>query len=183
MGWCYCPFYWFTWNFWQMLWPNLTMDCHWFILMADIIAISGWWNATGVWCSWCYYHFISFGWCYMPLVADGIATDVWCGRCYYHLADVIDNRMEWIGTCYSECGRCNSHWVFMFYFNLSSVMLFRTSSHIWGRWYLPMFLFRDGLLTLMYIASFISLMRFWSSLPTMLKLSSVVLWHVMLLWP
>ena len=33
-------------------------------------------------------------------------------------------------------------------------MLFRTSSHMWGRWYLPMFLFRDGLLTFMYITFF-----------------------------
>ena len=35
-----------------------------------------------------------------------------------------------------------------------------------GRWYLPMFLLRDGLLTLMYKASLMVLMRFWSSLPT-----------------
>ena len=54
------------------------------------------------------------GWCYMPLVADGIATSVWCGRCYYHLADVMANRMEWIGRCYSQCGRWNNHWVFTF---------------------------------------------------------------------
>ena len=39
------------------------------------------------------------------------------------------------------------------YFNLSSGMLYRTSSHICGRWYLPTFLFRDGLLTLIYRAS------------------------------
>ena len=30
------------------------------------------------------------------------------------------------------------------HFNLSSGMLYRTSSHICGRWYLPTFLFRDG---------------------------------------
>ena len=46
------------------------------------------------------------------------------------------------------------------YSNLSSEMLYRTSSHICGRWYLPMFLFRDGLLTLMYRASLIVLRRF-----------------------
>ena len=34
------------------------------------------------------------------------------------------------------------------YLSLSSVLLIRTSSHTCGRWYLPMFLFRDGLLTL-----------------------------------
>ena len=37
------------------------------------------------------------------------------------------------------------------YFNFSSVLLTRTSSHMWGRWYLPIFLFRDGLL--IYITS------------------------------
>ena len=35
-----------------------------------------------------------FGWCYVPMVADGIATHVWCGRCYYHLADVIANAAD-----------------------------------------------------------------------------------------
>ena len=59
-------------------------------------------------------------------------------------------------------------------------MLSRTSSHMFSRWYLPMFLFRDGLLTLMYNASFINLLRFWSSLPTVLKFSIVTLWLVVL---
>ena len=60
------------------------------------------------------------------------------------------------------------------YFIVSSVVLTRTSSHTCGRWYLPMFLFRDGLLTLIYIDSLINLERLCSSLPTILKLSSVV---------
>ena len=62
------------------------------------------------------------------------------------------------------------------------MLLTRTSSHIWGRWYLPMFLFRDGLLTLMNIDSLISLERFCSSLPTTVKLLIVVEWPEMLLW-
>ena len=57
------------------------------------------------------------------------------------------------------------------YFNYSSGVLSRTSSHMCGRWYLPMFLLRGGLLTLMNNDSFIHLLRFWSSLPTMLKFS------------
>ena len=68
------------------------------------------------------------------------------------------------------------------YFILSSVVLTRTSSHTWGRWYLPMFLFRDGLLTLIYIDSLINLERPCSSLPTILKLLIVVEWPVMLQW-
>ena len=37
-------------------------------------------------------------------------------------------------------------------------MLNRILSHIHGRWYLPMFLLRNGVLTLMYSASFIALL-------------------------
>ena len=78
-------------------------------------------------------------------------------------------QMEWPeGTC--------------FHFSLSSGLLHRTSSHMWGRWYLPMFLFRDGLLTLIYRASFMVLMRFWSSLPTMVKLSMLTLWPNLFEW-
>ena len=69
--------------------------------------------------------------------------------------------------------------IYLFYFILCSEMLNRTSSHMWGRWCLPIFLFRDVLLTLMYIDSF---MKFWSSLPTVLKFSSVVVWPVVLKW-
>ena len=68
------------------------------------------------------------------------------------------------------------------YFNLSSEMLSRTSSQICGRWYLPIFLFRDGLLTLMYKASLMSLMTRWSSLPNMEKLSIVTEWPEVLIW-
>ena len=60
--------------------------------------------------------------------------------------------------------------------------MYRTSSHVWGRWYLPMFLFRDGSLTLMNRASLIALVRFWSSLPTIVKLLMLMLWPEMLQW-
>ena len=56
------------------------------------------------------------------------------------------------------------------YFNLSSEMLSRTSFQTCSRWYLPMFLFRDGLFTLTYRASFMSLVKFLSSLPNMEKI-------------
>ena len=58
------------------------------------------------------------------------------------------------------------------YFNFSSEVLNRTSSQTCGKWYLPTFLLRDGSLTLMYRASFIVLIWFKSSLPTMLKQDS-----------
>ena len=43
------------------------------------------------------------------------------------------------------------------------MLLIRTSSHTCGRWYLPIFLLRDGLLTLMNIDSLINLERLCSS--------------------
>ena len=55
------------------------------------------------------------------------------------------------------------------YLSLSSGDLTNTSSHICGRWYLPIFLFRDGSLTLISIASLMDLAILWSSLPTKLK--------------
>ena len=51
-----------------------------------------------------------------------------------------------------------------------------------GRWYLPIFLLRDGLFTLIYRASFMVLRRFWPSLPTISKLSMVTLWPEMVEW-
>ena len=152
LGWCYCLW------LWQMLLPILPQV----LLMADVIA-----KMSYLYCNHqCWYvvwqmllpsgrwngHFnYNAGWCYCQ-VADGMATTgLEVGRCYCHVADGIAT-----GS---------------YYFSLSSEVLNRASSHMWGRWYLPMFLFRDGLLTLMYRASLMALMRFCSSLPTMLKFS------------
>ena len=100
------------------------------------------------------------------------------GRCYSHY------RVVWVGRCYCQWQMVlpKGSFYFIFYFNLSSEMLARTSSHTCGRWYLPTFLFRDGSLTLMYIASLIALIWFKSSLPTILKLLMETLWPLMLLW-
>ena len=57
------------------------------------------------------------------------------------------------------------------YLNFNSDDLTSTSSHMCGGWYLPIFLFRDGSLTLINIASLMVLAMLWFSLPTMLKLS------------
>ena len=68
------------------------------------------------------------------------------------------------------------------YWSFSSGALTSTSSHMCGSWNLPIFLFRDGSLTLINIASLMALAIFWSSLPTMLKLFRDTLWPVMLWW-
>ena len=74
------------------------------------------------------------GRCYCQ-VADGITTLGWVmviGRCYYQVVDGIATG-QFIISCF-----------------FSSQVLNRASSQMCGRWYLPMFLFRDGLLTLIY---------------------------------
>ena len=162
-----------------------------------------------IFCGRCYttLHYVAsycIGWCYCQM-ADGIATyfyyyfvmaDViaqwqmeipqlfnfiwwqvflpsgtWNGHCkvvvIYHLVDVIPMRQMDVHGCT--------------YFSFSSEVLCRTLFHMWGRWYLPMFLFRDELFTLMNNA-FIHLQRFWSSLPTILEFYMVTLWPVMLQW-
>ena len=101
------------------------------------------------------------GWCYCHGRWNSHIGWNGLGRCYCLLADVVPQ----------------GH-----YFSLSSMLLIRTSSQMCGRWYLPMFLLRDGLLTLMYIDSLISLERLCSSLPTILKLFNVMLWPDMLQW-
>ena len=53
---------------------------------------------------------------------------------------------------------------------------------MYGSWNLPIFLLRDGSLTLINIASLMVLAIFWSSLPTMLKLPRDTSWPVMLWW-
>ena len=60
------------------------------------------------------------------------------------------------------------------YLSLSSGDLTNTSSHICGSRYLPIFLFRDGSLTLISIASLMALAILWSSLPTMLNFPETV---------
>ena len=110
-------------------------------------------------------------------MADGIAI-FFCNRwlmllpggwCFYH-------HRVWFVVC------CRQMELPRVYFNFSSEVLNGTSSHMCGRWNLPTFLFRDGLLTLINKASLIALFRFWSSLPTMLKLSILMSWPEMVVW-
>ena len=57
------------------------------------------------------------------------------------------------------------------YFKFNSGDAASTSSQMCGSWNLPMFLLREGSLTLIKIASLMFLAILLSSLPTMLKLS------------
>ena len=100
--------------------------------------------------------FVFIGWCYCQ----------YSGRCYNHLSIMCWLMLLPSGRWNSYCRVVDVKWLMLLplgrcyspgsiiYFNLSSGMLKRTSSHICGRWYLPTFPFRDGLLTLMWRASF-----------------------------
>ena len=109
-------------------------------------------------------------------VEDGKTTFfLWSvGRCYCQVADGIPPGWR-IGRCYSQVADGIATVPMLFF---SSGMLNRTSSHMCGRWYLPTFLFRDGSLSLMYMASFMALIRFWSSFPTILQFSILMVWPV-----
>ena len=75
-----------------------------------------------------------------------------------------------VGTMWVS-GRSPGPDIMSCYLSLSSGDLTNTSSHMCGSWYLPIFLFRDGSLPLINIASLMALAMLWSSLPTMLILS------------
>ena len=125
------------------------------------------------------------GWCYCLLLfyVEGVIPHDLLQ--YFELADV---NAKWLMELPLQGGGWQMLWpagrcycLGQFY-NFSSEMLSRTSSQICGRWYLPMFLLRDGSLTLIYRASLMVLIRFWSSLPTISKFSILMLWPVVLLW-
>ena len=70
------------------------------------------------------------------------------------------------GRCYSQDGRWISHWVNVLILNLRFCVRPHPICKVDGT-------FRDGSLTLVNRASFIALVRFWSSLPIMVKLLMV----------
>ena len=64
---------------------------------------------------------------------------------------------------------------------LSSGVEYRDVYKMCGRLYLPIFLFGVGLLTVIYIASFIALAMLYPSLPMIWKFSTVIMWPVVFL--
>ena len=68
------------------------------------------------------------------------------------------------------------------FFSFSSGIVNNILTHMCGRLYFPMFLFRVGLLTLINMASWMVLATLFSSLPRILKLSIDVLWPLMFWW-
>ena len=78
--------------------------------------------------------------------------------------------------------RYHHAWCYWHYFSCNSGDLASTSSQIFDSWKLPMFLLRNGSLTLMNIASLMFLAILLSSLPTILKLSRDTSWPMVLWW-
>ena len=197
---------------WQMFWPLLFMSdgidmrpdvmalifcdwccCHLCICLVtdvvvtfevefcltDVIANVEHFNCCKVtYHGWCYCHWVLLGWCYCLCIVLRLMLLPFCGWCCCLVADVI---AKWL-MLNPPMGVWQMLWPLGQCFNFNSDVVFKTSSHILGRWYLPIFLFRDGSLTLMNRASFIALVKLWSSLPTMLKLVMLMLWPVLLWW-
>ena len=59
----------------------------------------------------------------------------------------------------------------------------KTPFHQWSSWYLPIFLLRDGSLTLMNMAFLMVIAMVCDFLPTIEKLSNLVWWPGVLAWP
>ena len=129
VGWCYCQLW--LWQIllpyvlWLMLLP-LCIVCYWPLIVR-------WQMLLPFLCGW---------WKNLILFVCVI------GRWLCH-GGRWNNHQGWVlfGRCYSHGGWWNCHW--SAYFSFSSEMLSRTSSHMCGRWNLPTFLLRDGLLALM----------------------------------
>ena len=120
-------------------------------------------------------HSVPLELCYSVLILMGCKWNSHCGR-FLATCDKPCRQMLWQGYMW------NSHNCKGCYFKLIAEMLNWASSQMWGRLYLPMFLFRGGLFTLMLIDPLMVLPMFQSSLPTILKLSMVVEWPVVLQW-
>ena len=126
--------------YWQMLLPIFGRSyCH--IVVADVITTL-----------YCYLPILQGGRCYCLCI---------CGRCKNHnclimiLADVIamvaDGMATQGGLCLADVNAMVADGIAtgQLYFRFCSEMFNRTSSQMCGRWNLPTFLFRDGLLALM----------------------------------
>ena len=66
------------------------------------------------------------------------------------------------------------------YLSLSAGDFTSSSSHMCGSWFLSIFLFRDGSLTMISIAALMDITMLWCSLPKILKLSMDVSWPLVL---
>ena len=138
-----------------------------------------------LWCNWTLFC----------VLADGIANFIiylwlllYYDRCYCHWARCFEAHLLFVIMFHGVIGPCGCQGVtrllmlWSCYLSLSSGDLTNTSSHICGSWYLPIFLLRDGSLTLMSIASLMDLAILWSYLPTVLKVSRERSWPVVLWW-
>ena len=111
--------------------------------------------------------------------SSGIENYHLCDRCYATGSHDVIRLVFYVvahavrePTCMWQvvCDK-SQHVVVVVYLSLSSGEFISTSSHIHCSWYLPVFLFRDGPLTLMKMTSLMDLAMYWCSLATELNLS------------
>ena len=108
----------------------------------------------------------------------------YCAMWWYLVLRVLEPEiwhMMWLCHLDSRCCESIGYFVSHF-FSFSSGIVNSILSHICGRLYFPMFLFRVGLLTLMNMASLMVLAILFSSLPRILKLSIDVIWPLAVWW-
>ena len=155
------------------------------IILLSPMMLWGDYSVNVLWCNWTLFC----------VLAGGIANFIiylwlllYCDWCNCHWARCFEAHFYLF--CGSWCYRTKGGYqgvtraltLWGCYLSFISGDLINTSSHICGSRYLPIFLFRDGSLALISIASLMDLVMLWSSLPTVLKFSKERSWLVVLWW-
>ena len=167
---------------WKLL--KTSWKCRHTFTITNNIASSGLWeNVTlakiNTYYRW--HHWLCSEWHPVPKC---MAPKWWCCRTtYLPNVEVVDT--VWAPLHYLTSWCCDPCTVALLsekvYLRCWSGVLNKTSSHRWDDCYFPMFLVRDGSLTLMYIAALMVHARVCYSLPRMEELSNLVWWPEVLL--
>ena len=117
----------------------------------------------------------------MSGVIGCVINGTWCQMVWYQLDDAVPHAypMLWNvdSMCQSPCAPLPSLWCGPYvvcpwwfrsvYLSQGSLVMNKTSSHMWDNCYFPMFLLCDGSLTFIYITSLMVIVRLFESLPIM----------------
>ena len=145
-------------RFWNHIILLLMLGRCYCLFLADVIANFDrcYFHDLG----WCYCQCIVYGWCYCNIFWQMLLPIMWKMLNHMHLTFATSVMAGVIACWQMEWPLQGDLWQMLFamgqrcYFSFSSEVLNRTSSQIWGRCYLPIFLLRGGLLTLIYNAFF-----------------------------
>ena len=121
------------------LYWDMTDELPFILYLADIVFDVDWCYVDLI-LDWCYVHWLMLMPFYITIGVIRLRADVIAlfgyGRCYCQVADGIATGwtiLFLVGRCYSHVSDViTTGWI---YFNFSSELFNRTSSHIWGKWY------------------------------------------------